>query len=224
MLKVNDLLSINDTASKIKSIKTRVKTLDADIHLAACSALKHYAECGNLTLLSNLVKATTTYNAATGKFSGRSVRGADLRAWIREHANVSWHKTADNNNGGYKKDKDHVPKYDLEHALENSPFAAREAVSQQYIDAEQRIKSMAKSFKTMMQNTNEGLADKTRIREDQMALVSTFINTVDALFDDKKAIIVEEEQPLAADANMVEILENMVNEEKKEADKVTKAA
>lgn len=54
---MSTLLNAAATDKLITSIKGRSKKLDADIHLAACSALAHHVQHGDVTLINRLADA-----------------------------------------------------------------------------------------------------------------------------------------------------------------------
>lgn len=138
-----NILNFKDTGKLIKSIRTRAANLDKDIHVAGCSALAHYQQHNDASLLTSLVKAVSSYNPKTGAFDGRSVRGADLRGWIVEHANVKWSKKAYAKQGGYIMDtKADAPVVQLDHAIETPFYTAKESVSPDFYDVDMDIKAL----------------------------------------------------------------------------------
>lgn len=184
-----ELLNIAKTRNLINSIARTVAKLDDNIHLAGCSALFHYADnnCGDATLLTRLVKATSSYNKETGQFDGRSVRGAALRHWITSNANVKWDKKAYGKEGGYiKKEKGNDATVNLERAMAVPFYAMTEdKVQSEYLDWFKRTTNLMNSLASALKND--------RIKEDERGNVSVIINSLDKLLKERKSIVVKDD-------------------------------
>lgn len=112
-------------------IKKRGKELDLWLHVAACSALNHYKEHGDTTLLTNLVLSMASYNFERKTFDQRSIRAADMRKWIKTHTGkeLKWTVDHDKRTCVYKRKekvdgvpiKGMPPRVDVEVAMAN-PF------------------------------------------------------------------------------------------------------
>ena len=183
----------------ITGIATRIKNLDKDLHILACSALFHYQESEDTVLLTRLIKATCFYNESTGKFDGRSVRGAALRKWIKDHANVKWSKSSHGKHGGWIKDKaqDKKARVNLEHA-ESVPFYAysKDEAPKEYDDVISMLSSLKDKLAKDLERT-ESNKEGRKIKGEQLALASTAINTLEALLKQSKPVLnIEDEQAL----------------------------
>jgi len=141
ILKVEDFTfqSIPQALSQISEIQKVLDNLDSGLHILACSGLYNYELHGDLTVLTALAKAVSRYDSSSGKFDGRSVRGADMRAWITKHANIKWDKNAYKDasgvaQGGYVKAQTGPAVVKLEDAINNPFYKAKERVSSDLID------------------------------------------------------------------------------------------
>lgn len=132
-------LSIRQGIEAAQKIASVMDDFDSQMHIVSCSGLKHYQDCGDLTVLTSIVKAVSKYNSTTGQFDGRSVRSKDLRQWLTNHADIKWDKTAYKDatgtaRGGYVKGKVGPAEVKLEHAIATPFYTAKEAVSRDLVD------------------------------------------------------------------------------------------
>lgn len=151
-------MSIREALTEIRKIASVADDFDNQMHILACSALHHYLDNGDLSIMSNLVKAVSRYNPTTGKFDGRSFRSADLRAWIVKYANVKWDKNAHKSGsgvatGGYVKAKTGPAEADLEKAIAHPFYTSREQTSRDLVDVRKVIDN---AFKTISKASSEG--------------------------------------------------------------------
>lgn len=102
------------TKKLVASIRKRTANLDLDIHTAAVSGLAHYKEHNDGSILTDLVKAVSVYNIKSGKFDGRSIRGAALRKWMEDLGGVKWSKKAYGKEGGYVADAKGITRADID--------------------------------------------------------------------------------------------------------------
>lgn len=118
-----------DIDKAIKSIQTRGKKLDADIWVAAVSAMAHHAEHGDVTLVNNLVSAMP--------------KGARVNA-LREFILCFGKVTYDEQNKVFAHDKE--GNFDLEGAMETSWTEFKPEPAYVPFDA---LKAMAKLVKSV---------------------------------------------------------------------------
>lgn len=101
-------MDIKTLNKRIKSIATRSKKLDADIHVTAVGCLTLAAECGNFTPCGDLVNAM-----------GRSARREDIKAWFSYFSPVKF--DADNKATKRKKSDELYREFDIDKA-KATPF------------------------------------------------------------------------------------------------------
>lgn len=168
-------MSIRQACEAAVKIAQVMDHFDEQLHIIACSGLKHYEDSGDLTALSNLVKACSKYDPIDGKFDGRSVRGADLRQWITKHANVKWSKDSHQDvngkaTGGYIKAKTGPAEVKLEEAIAKPFYSYKESTSKELVD----VRAVANSaFKRISKAITDG-----HVAPEQKELASVMLDTL----------------------------------------------
>jgi len=82
------ILTKSETLIKIRSLKTRSKTMKTDVQACVIAGLYHASEHGDFSLLTRLVESVTATHAT------------QLRKFIADHSPATWRKGK-----GYKKGK-----------------------------------------------------------------------------------------------------------------------
>jgi len=131
------ILNEKDTRNTIKLIATSGKKLDERIHQAGCSAMAHYHEHGDGTLLTELAHAMP-----------KSGRGNALKYWVTKYANVQWDKKAYAGTGGFVKNpKDAERTVHIEEAMLH-PFWEKVDTEQKEWKPENALQSFINKFKS----------------------------------------------------------------------------
>lgn len=196
-----DYLNKADALKLVKSIGTRSKNLDKDIHLASMSGANLFVSSGDLTVLSNLAKCTASYNTDSGKFDKRSVNGNLLRAWLQDNLGISWSAKAYAGEGGYtvKKDRDgnrfvDVDTIDLEDMAANPFYTYKQAKEAVIFDPVKQAESYIKSLNKILEGKSESQIIDDDNREATQALVTAldnYLTSVEVVEDDTVGAIAE---------------------------------
>jgi len=114
-----NVLSIKDGMKKIKLISEAGKKLDERIHAVGVAGVAHFLQCGDTTLISELVHAMP-----------RSARGNALKFWITKHLKtVKWDANSHGGKGGYKGKMPQIHSFEkikIVMEAEASPFFEKE--------------------------------------------------------------------------------------------------
>lgn len=131
-----DILSISDTAALVASIGRRAKSVQADIHQAACSTLSHIMEHGDFTLAVRLMNILP---------SGQRVKG--LALWYKHFSGGKFTLRKDKKAGGWvgslSKDRSSED-FDLSGAIETSFADFSEEKEPQSMTVDKLVKYLKK--------------------------------------------------------------------------------
>lgn len=96
----------------ITSIATRGKALDQDVHMAGCSAIKHFMDHGDNTFCTKLVNAMS-----------RGMRKNSLIQWFETYGGVVWEGKGEE--AKFVKNRSKTAKIDLEKAIETPYYEGK---------------------------------------------------------------------------------------------------
>lgn len=177
-----EIVEFKAAQNLVKSIRTRAANLDRDIHTAAVSGMAHYKEHNDASIMTDLVKAVSAYNIKSGKFDGRSVRGASLRKWIEDFGGLKWSKNAYGKQGGFvfnkQLDKQRID-IDVQDAMAQ-PFWSY--TSDEVKDAKEvSPMDMMRKVRDQIRKIAAGESEKQVFSSTNMANATTIVNSITEL-------------------------------------------
>lgn len=152
------LTKTTDIEKAITSINKRGKTLDRDIHVAACSALNHCAQHNDTIYINRLIESMP-----------KGSRVNALRDFMEKFGNIAYNE--ETKVFDYKKGK----KADIEKAQEKSWTEFKPEPQFKGFDLEQQLKQVLVKASKMLQDSNPEHQSKIKVDTNQVEALAELL-------------------------------------------------